>query len=63
MSNLKDRTDALTGDSGNPVEAIAGQARDEGEVPVLELHQLGRRARDKVTAAEPTAADHPKLAE
>jgi hypothetical protein len=63
MTDLKHRTDALAGETGSAVEAVADKVCDEVEVPVVELHQLGRRARDKGKTAEPTAADHLKLVE
>jgi len=63
MTDPNDRTEALTGEAGTALEAVADEARDEVKVAVVELHQLGRRARDKDKAAEPTAADHLKLVE
>ena len=63
MTDPNDRTEALASEAGTALEAVADEARDEAKVAVVELHQLGRRARDKVRTPEPTAADHLKLVE
>jgi hypothetical protein len=61
MTDLRNRIDTLAEEGRSVAKELADEARDDAKAVVVELHQIGRKAAERVKEAEATTVKTLKL--